>query len=315
LLVRREEDIPVMPPVTRDARNPLWNDPKLIESLQRLLRTRGAPASEIEDFVQEAMLQAHLAKDLPAAEPARTEYICGIARNLVNSARRRGARGPGMTPFDEDAEGRIADRTVVPADDRALAAKLVAEGAAADPKALEWLRRTKIEGESEAAVARADGVPEERVRQRISRLRKRLAGLAVGVVAGLVLLVWWMKRGHLAEVPGHIEPDIARSEKPHAPTPRDEAIALRREALHECDLGQWNECLRDLDRARDGDPGGDSSPAGRDARDRAVDALRAIERQIEEQRERRGPDHTPIDLKPPLPGAPAAPRGKSSVVR
>jgi hypothetical protein len=47
------------------------------------------------------------------------------------------------------------------------------------------------------------------------------------------------------------------------------AQETRRRALHDCDLQQWESCLRGLDAARDLDPAGDKAPRIVDARERA----------------------------------------------
>ena len=56
-------------------------------------------------------------------------------------------------------------------------------------------------------------------------------------------------------------------------TPEERAIALRAIAAHACDAGQWESCLRRLDRARALDPDGDRDPRVQELRARADNGL------------------------------------------
>jgi hypothetical protein len=57
------------------------------------------------------------------------------------------------------------------------------------------------------------------------------------------------------------------------PTPQERAFALRRDALHELDLGDAAACVRHLDEAKTLDPAGDSAPEVARARAQAHEML------------------------------------------
>jgi len=64
--------------------------------------------------------------------------------------------------------------------------------------------------------------------------------------------------------------------KASAPTPQGIAQETRQRALRECDLQQWESCLRDLDAARSLDPAGDKAARVVEAREQAKRRMESL---------------------------------------
>jgi DNA-directed RNA polymerase specialized sigma24 family protein len=254
---------------------PPFFTPKLRASVLKVLRANGVPSHDGMDLFQDVMREAVKCREkLPAKEPKRTRYIHGIARNLAKHYVRDKMQQPPMVPLDAV--------TSTPADDGPsyetvdLAAKLVAEGKRRDPQGTDWLLRDKVYDEPATDIAAQDGVPVDRVRKRIERLThylheyaKTIAMVFLVVCAGFAL----RGRGETSRTGGHVtQPEET------TPDPREQARTLRATALRECAEHAWQDCLRDLDAARDLDPEGDDAPEVRRAREEADRAAPARER-------------------------------------
>jgi len=247
---------------------------KLEASIRYVLDKNGVPDEEMPDLVQQVLLQAERSPRTPAAEPDRTRYINAIARNLAKARHFERGRDAAIEPLAEDDEPAQASHPAVDHGARELAHKLIDAAEAADPRGLDWLVRAKIEGEPVSTIADSAGVSQELVRKRMALLRRRMQHVAValGVTASVVLLLMAMRAWRLRGRVTPIGPDIA-STKPREPTPQERALALRRDALHELDLGDATACVRHLDDAKALDLAGDGAPEIVRARAQAQEML------------------------------------------
>jgi DNA-directed RNA polymerase specialized sigma24 family protein len=273
-------------PMTTRPVGPGPGESKLAASIRHVLRHNGASSHEMDDLFQQVMLEVEKSATLPPSEPERTRYIHGIARNVAK--RRTGELAGNLETEAFDIEELAGDQVDEASAHgvREVARKLYDAAAEVDPQGLDWLVRSRVEGEAETTIARSDGVPVDRVRKRVSRLtrRMRVVAVALGVIAALVLFFFFAKRWRLRASTGEIQPDIAWTDEPRGPTPKEEANLLRDNALRECDGARWAACLRDLDAARGVDPDGDLAPE-------VVRARRAADEHLR-------PPQAPIDRKP-----------------
>jgi hypothetical protein len=112
--------------------------------------------------------------------------------------------------------------------------------------------RSRLEREPLASIAEGAGVPEARVRQRVSRLTRRLriAGVALVAVAGVALLVAALARRGRAPGTPEIERDYAGEQAAR----HQRAVELRDRAFADCEAQRWARCLDGLDQAVKLDP-------------------------------------------------------------
>jgi DNA-directed RNA polymerase specialized sigma24 family protein len=248
---------------------------KLEASIRYVLDKNGVPEAEMPDLVQQVLLHAERSPRTPAAEPDRTRYVNAIARNLAKARYSERRRDAAIEPLADDDESAQASHPAADHGARELALKLIDAAEAVDPKGLDWLVRAKIDGEPVSTIADSAGVSQELVRKRMARLRRRLEHVAValGVTASVVLLVMATRAWRGGDrVAAPYTPDIASTKAPE-PTPQERASALRRDALHELDLGDAAACVRHLDEAKALDPVGDAAPEILRARAQAQEML------------------------------------------
>jgi hypothetical protein len=171
-------------------------------------------------------------------------------------------------------------------------------------------------GERLEQIAEEQALPATRVRQRVSRLRRhfraryaaQLAAVAAIVAAVLVLAFALRKK----ESPV-VRPLPPNEQLPRVPAPEQRAADMRKLAFEKCEARAWQECLDELDAAKQLDPAGDSDPRVRDARKAAQDALTppAPSPSTNESRLPPAPTSTATALVPTASAAPApAPKTK-----
>ncbi|MBW2528240.1 MAG: sigma-70 family RNA polymerase sigma factor [Deltaproteobacteria bacterium] len=238
----------------------------LRSQLQRFVRRR-VPADDVEDVVQTVLCAALGATEVPARDDELRRWLVGIAKHKIADHHRAAARQRLVATPEVGVEPP-------PYEARAMArwAAGAAEGEYRSAETLRWMAR-EGHGETLATIAADEGLAPDRVRQRVSRLRRSLRqrwarelASAAGVVL-LVLLGWWAWTEPA-------KPRVVREGWPPSRSPAAErAVELRREALEACDAERWSACLDRLDRARRLDPAGADDPAIRAARRRASEAL------------------------------------------
>jgi len=136
---------------------------------RRLLRryiARRVPACDVDDVVQATLCDAIASARAPSPEPDLLRWLIAIARFKVADVHRASARtldvDPGEiaappSPVDALSLARWVERQAPPG-----------EGAA---RTLEWMLR-EAEGDKLESIAAEENLPAERVRQRVSRLRR-----------------------------------------------------------------------------------------------------------------------------------------------
>jgi DNA-binding NarL/FixJ family response regulator len=130
------------------------------------------------------------------------------------------------------------------------------------------------EGLAQNEIARGIKLSPQTVRNELALARKtyrsawaKIAGSAA--LLTVALLVFLRLRHRDSDVVGAPPPERPSVQPPREPTPKDRALDLRHRALHDCDVGRFRGCLKELDEARELDPEGDGAPALERARSRA----------------------------------------------
>ena len=169
---------------TEEEREQMVRDMSLRAELTRYFARR-VRSGEVDDFVQETVISAHSAPNLPSGGgKERDKYVVAIARNkLVDRARRDKRQVP-------IAEGAHVDRAVQAADavaDRDLFRKVTAV-----PESqmfeLECLLRMAA-GYKLKEIAREHGVEYKPLHKRVAKLRLELAKKTGALVAALLLIL------------------------------------------------------------------------------------------------------------------------------
>jgi RNA polymerase sigma factor (sigma-70 family) len=244
-------------------------DPELRRSLSRMAR-RGVPPHEVEDIVQEALTEALTAR-VELREPRHLRgWLGGVIRHKVVDFHRRNSRETLSDPPDEP---RPADEGT--GRDLLRWAEGNLPGGKADQQTFEWLLR-EGDGERLEEIARSEEMPAERVRQRVTRLRRHLrerwaAELAAALAAACFLGLLWA-----ILAPNPTDPIAAPRDLPAPPrsvAPAVRAHQLRLQALEHCAAGSPRPCLDGLDQAAALDPDGDQLPEIQRARRQAERSL------------------------------------------
>src|SRR5690606_24791075 len=247
---------------------------------------RRVPPGEVDDVVQTILVDALEAPELPTDEASLRRWVVGIARHKgADFHRRKGRSQP--VELNEQVAG---DEPPISAREWARWADRQTEGNPDDQRTLDWMAR-EGGGEKLAHIAEDEKLPATQVRQRVSRLRRRLRAqwkaelAAVALVVALALVAWRLLREPAPQAVTP-EPDPPpTTAPPRDPSPLERAHELRRAAFAACDDGRWQACLDGLEEARQLDPAGDRDDAVQDAR-------RLVERRL-------APPPAPTDEKAP----------------
>lgn len=266
-------------------------DPETLALVRRFVARRTAPR-ETDDLVQAILCEAVAAPGRPLERERLRRWLVGLARHKLADLR----RAPKREVLTAEPPEQEAPEPAVEARSLATWAEAQVDGADDGARTLEWLAR-EADGEKLEAIAAAEAVPAERVRQRVSRMRRLLRHrwqleLAAAVaVLGALLALWrpWRRERPIEArpwphsiVPGPVPLPQAppELEAPPEPTPLELARRQRDEALPKCDGFAWRECLEGLDRAKRLDPSGDQVQRVQKARARAAQ-WRARQRWLE----------------------------------
>ncbi len=261
---------------SRDPRTALLADAAIIASLRKAIASC-VPAQEVDDLAQATLLEACKAADVPLEREGFKRWLSLKGRsNAIDFLRKSGRRKKWHGKDDvevDDLPGARAERAHDARDALRFAQAQVDERAGAG-KSARWLM-LRLQGESFAAIAQAEGTSEEAVAKSVRRVRAQLraAWAAVAVIALFWILRALFGRNPQGEVAHpHIVSSTTSPEAPapsssvdQAPTPGQYARELRLRALRECDAKQWASCLQDLQSASTDDPAGDSDPQVRRA--------------------------------------------------
>ncbi len=172
-----------------------WLTATLRDALRALARRR-VPEADVDDVVQVVLAEAALSANRPADPTQARRWLYGILRNKIADYHRRPKREELVDSVHEHA-ARSDDTQEV----RSLlewAMRELPPGMDAQ-RTLAWLVR-ESEGETLEEIARAEQLPPEQVRQRVSRLRRffreRWVAQAAAAIAFVLLaaVVLWPRR-------------------------------------------------------------------------------------------------------------------------
>ncbi|MFO0616145.1 MAG: sigma factor [Polyangiaceae bacterium] len=262
---------------------------------------RRVPEAHVDDVVQTVLISALESPSTPTTEPELRRWLTGVAKHKIADQHRKGGREqPTELPDIEANPPPVEERSLARwAEGRAIASKDAA-------RTLRWMAR-EGEGEKLEQIAVEENVEPAAVRQRVSRMRRWMKeqwALELALVAALALvgvMVWQALR---------TEPK--RDDVPRAETPRERARDIRQTGLRACEAKAFEECLRELDRAREIDPDGDRAPEVQGARKAAGDALQIQPKSSdrlpapEQQRDPAPSSSALADGNDPVPATPSA---------
>jgi DNA-directed RNA polymerase specialized sigma24 family protein len=255
----RGSDIPLVIMGGDARRDAILSDAGILDSIRAVIRKRGIAESDVDDILHDVIEAACGDGSLPLdnKEHARL-YLCGCARfKSIDQARARRKQRQRQGEGDVDAFESVD----LPANQRALAHKLDAQGKKAFPFTYPWFQRFVVAGETHAEIAADPRVTAGHVRNEVANIRHALRAYALaGVVVGLFALGLWNLPGGAPQ-----GKPVARSVPSGAPVPTD-AAALRARAVGECNQGHVVDCMDDLEQALKLDPDGES-PAIRELRE------------------------------------------------
>ncbi len=227
-------------------------DFRLRQRLVAFVRRR-VPAGDVDDIVQTTLCEA-LEREVPK-EPSEAErYVLGIARHKIVDLYRRRDRTEGR-----DDMGPVEEPSCV--ENASLVDWATRSAGSSEHKTLGWLWR-EGNGDSLEEIAQDEKIKPAAVRQRVSRLRRKLRELwLLELSAAGLLVVWLVWRAEHNEptviVP---EPSAGASGQSAPPTLADASAALRRRVLDACERGLWSECEVGLDELRVHDPASEATP-------------------------------------------------------
>ncbi|MFT3765484.1 MAG: hypothetical protein QM820_08220 [Minicystis sp.] len=180
-------DAALYPPAT------LLSSPATRRILTRYVARR-VPACDVDDVVQATLCDAIASGRAPQQGPDLHRFLLSIARFKVVDAHRAAARAAGAEAADLPAPAPPVEALSL----WRWAERQLPQGA---EKTLRWMLR-EAEGDKLEAIAADESLPAERVRQRVSRLRRwmkerwmaELAVVAVLAIAGLSVLAATRRR-------------------------------------------------------------------------------------------------------------------------
>lgn len=267
-----------MPTVTQPADDDLHQRLGSAE-VRRLLEgfvRRRVPPGEVDDLVQTVLVDALEAPAPPGDEASLRRWVVGIARHKVADFHRRKGRAKSVELPDQ----LPGDEPPISAREWAAWAERHTEDDPDAQRTLDWMAR-EGGGEKLAHIAEDERLPATQVRQRVSRLRRRLKEqwraelAAVAILLTLAFVAWRLLREPAPQAitpepdvvapPDHVGP----APLPEPPSAPERAAALRREALEACAEERWQPCLDQLDEARRLDPAGEAATEVQRARERA----------------------------------------------
>jgi DNA-directed RNA polymerase specialized sigma24 family protein len=197
-------------------------------ALLRRYVARRVPASDVEDVVQATLCDAIASGRAPCQAEDFRRWVLAIARCKVVDTHRARGMAPVFDAVELTASGAPAELTAPPPPVEAMsmlrwAERQLAEQAAPPaPRArgtaatLRWMLR-EAEGDKLEAIAADEALPAERVRQRVSRLRRWMRGRWLAEMA-LIAVVTIAAAGALRGRHEAILPELGAS--PSSSDPR-----------------------------------------------------------------------------------------------
>ncbi len=258
-------------PMPPEERRKFLADAELHRLVRRALYKRGLRGEHIKDTLQDVLAAAWKAPHFPTDPVEALKYTLGMAGNIAVDAI---AEQTDDAPYDDEAPHAVTLEQSGAAE-RDLAGRVFDAAVERDPQAAEWVVRTKIHGEKIEHVAGEVGMQPAAMRQRIKRLLDWLRENTsfVSLVVGLMMCIVVGLPEMLASVGSEPVPETAPSVPPVQRKVPPRAQDARDRAFAECDQGNWEDCLVDLDEAEQMDPAGEADPRVREARAKATEAL------------------------------------------
>jgi DNA-directed RNA polymerase specialized sigma24 family protein len=261
--------------------------PEVREAIQAVLKKRTVPEDDLEDLTHDVIERALVAPSPPAGLEECKALVSKMASDVAidrwRRAHRRSKVNVGLYENPDDRPGPAigASDAVHAREQIAFFRGQVDKGAITGRQAAILARYAEqVPG---AEIADELRVAHQTVHNELSAGRRVLraswaAYAAVGVLAGVSVILWLLHdRDNVAKKTPREEIRPDPSAGPQGPTPLQIARDQRRDALHACDVGRYNDCLEGLDRAAKVDPAGDASPVVQKAR------VNAAERLLEQQ--------------------------------
>jgi DNA-directed RNA polymerase specialized sigma24 family protein len=238
-------------------------------TIRKIARKQGVPARDRDDFVRDVWLEVDRCwTRVPQVEPDTSRYINGMAYHMACDLARKRFSDPTDSPILMSTMSREPSPENGPSLVTVMtASKLFAMAVERDAEGAEWVYRSKVEEEPDAAIAADAGRPVETVRKRIQRLLRWMRDKGTTVLALVFLTICGLEwAAH--ELRSKPKNDLATAPTTTAvPTgPRDRAAAIRREALAACDAELWAKCADGLDQAATLDPQGEDDARVKAAR-------------------------------------------------
>jgi DNA-directed RNA polymerase specialized sigma24 family protein len=257
--------------------------PEVREAILAALKRRSVPDDDVEDLAHDVIERALVTPSPPANLEECKALVAKMASDVaIDSLRRRQRRSKvnaGLYENPDDRPGPAAG-----ASDAVHAREQIAFFRGQVDKGAISSRQAAILARYAEEVPSAEIADELRLSHRtvyneLSAGRRAVraswaAYAAVGVLASVSLILWLLHdRDRTAKKTPREEIRPDPSAGPQGPTPLQIARDLRRDALHACDIGNYDECLDGLDRAAKVDPAGDASPVVQKARENAAQRL------------------------------------------
>ena len=254
--------------------------PEVRAAIQAVLKRRTVPDDDLEDLTHDVIERALVAPSPPASLEECKAIVTKMANDLAidswRRTRRRSKVNAGLYENPDDRPGPALGPgdAVYAREQIAFFRGQVDKGAITGRQAAILARHA--ENVPGAEIADELRVAHQTVHNELSAGRRALraswaAYAAVGVLASVSLILWLLHdRDRTAKKTPREEIRPDPSAGPQTPTPLQIARDLRRDALHDCDVGKYDECLDGLDQAARVDPAGDASPVVKKARENAV---------------------------------------------
>jgi RNA polymerase sigma factor (sigma-70 family) len=270
-----------IPPTTQAA---LIASPEVREAIQAVLKRRTVPGADLEDLTHDVIAKALVAPSTADTLEQCKALVTKVANDLAidswRRTRRRSKVNVGLYENPDDRPGLAAGAsdTVLAREQIAFLQGQVDQGALTDRQAAILARHAEDVPHRE--IASELQIAQQTVRNELAAGRRVVraswaayAGLGALASVSLILCLLHDSDRVLSKSPPieEFHPDPSASSE--GPTPLQLARDQRRDALHACDVGQYQECLDGLDRAAKTDPAGDASPVVQKARQ---DALQRI---------------------------------------
>ncbi len=219
--------------------------PKLKRELLAMLRRR-VPAAEVEDLLQNTLCEALAAAHAPSDPAEVARWVMGIARHKIADYHRRAKHREQVCDAVDSAV--LHD----PIEDKLLLAEILRsmQREPAAHRALGWVAR-EVAGERLHDIAAQEALSPEVVRQRVSRLKKRLrarwlcAAALLGVLGAVVAAQHQQSSSASLSASRWALPAASPPASAPAPAPARESRSLFRVVeLHlppllELSLGEW----------------------------------------------------------------------------